>query len=94
MSECWRAHTVQSTQMLWRLHRLTEEEARFYVAEVVAALDHLHGLAIAYRDLKARLCMPLGAVRAQPLRLCPQLIHSASDCTGSLCSLGIYVTGD
>ncbi|KAG2492165.1 hypothetical protein HYH03_009416 [Edaphochlamys debaryana] len=32
--------------------RLQEEHARFYVAQVVLALEHLHSKGIAYRDLK------------------------------------------
>ncbi|MEW5318671.1 MAG: hypothetical protein WDW38_009876 [Sanguina aurantia] len=32
--------------------RLREEHARFYVAQVVLALEHLHSKGIAYRDLK------------------------------------------
>lgn len=32
--------------------KMANDEARFYAAEIVAALDHLHGHRIAYRDLK------------------------------------------
>ncbi|EGG11599.1 uncharacterized protein MELLADRAFT_31149, partial [Melampsora larici-populina 98AG31] len=31
---------------------LNEEQARFYVTELILALDHLHSNSIAFRDLK------------------------------------------
>lgn len=30
----------------------TEEDVKFYLAELALALDHLHGVGIVYRDLK------------------------------------------
>lgn len=33
-------------------NRLSEERTKFYVAEVVLALGHLHSLGLMYRDLK------------------------------------------
>lgn len=30
----------------------TEEDVKFYLAELALALDHLHNLGIVYRDLK------------------------------------------
>jgi serine/threonine protein kinase len=38
--------------LLCQLGRFAEELARFYVAEVVLAIEHLHERGIAYRDLK------------------------------------------
>jgi len=32
--------------------RFDEERAKFYVAEIILALDHLHALNVIYRDLK------------------------------------------
>ena len=41
-----------------------EPLARLYTAEIVAAVDHLHGLGIAHRDLKV--CAP---PRLRPIRM-------------------------
>lgn len=40
---------------------LKEEEARFYAAEVTAALEYLHLMGFVYRDLKpeSKLCLLL-----------------------------------
>lgn len=35
----------------------TEEDVKFYLAELALALDHLHGLGIIYRDLKPEKCV-------------------------------------
>eukprot|EP00794_Sanderia_malayensis_P019939 gene19939-21892_t len=37
---------------LYNREHFTEDEARFYIAEVAIALDHLHKLGIIYRDIK------------------------------------------
>lgn len=34
----------------------TEEDVKFYLAELALALDHLHRLGIIYRDLKPEKC--------------------------------------
>lgn len=36
---------------MWQV-MFTEEDVKFYLAELALALDHLHGLGIIYRDLK------------------------------------------
>ena len=57
----WRSHVFGSLAVRAlssgraRSRRLHEDEARFYAAEVVAVLEHLHSLDIVYRDLKARM---------------------------------------
>jgi serine/threonine protein kinase len=35
--------------------RLPEDEARFYAAEVVDALEYIHGLGVIHRDIKVAL---------------------------------------
>ena len=37
---------------LYKEIMFTEEDVKFYMAELVLALDHLHSLGIIYRDLK------------------------------------------
>jgi hypothetical protein len=37
---------------LGREGRFSEDRARFYSAQIVAALEHLHSLSVIYRDLK------------------------------------------
>jgi serine/threonine protein kinase len=38
--------------MTTRLGRFNEVAARFYIAEVICALEYLHSQSIVYRDLK------------------------------------------
>lgn len=40
------------SKMLKKKKRLSEQEARLYIAEVLLALEHLHSNGIIYRDLK------------------------------------------
>jgi len=37
--------------VVWQV-MFTEEDVKFYLAELALALDHLHGFGIVYRDLK------------------------------------------
>lgn len=37
---------------LFKREHFQEQEVRFYTAEIVCALEHLHGLGIIYRDIK------------------------------------------
>jgi len=46
---------VQMMMMMWHgvcQVMFTEEDVKFYLAELALALDHLHSLGIVYRDLK------------------------------------------
>ena len=38
--------------LLNKMGRMAEEQARFFVAQIVLALEHLHSMGIIYRDLK------------------------------------------
>ena len=38
--------------LLNKMGRMSEEQAKFYIAQIVLALEHLHNLDIIYRDLK------------------------------------------
>ena len=38
--------------LLNKMGKMTEEQAKFYIAQIVLALEHLHSLNIIYRDLK------------------------------------------
>lgn len=37
----------------------TEDDVKFYLAEIALALDHLHKLGIIYRDLKPEKCVSI-----------------------------------
>ncbi len=43
--------------LLNQAQKLTEEQAKFYVSEIVLALEHIHTSGIIYRDLKASACV-------------------------------------
>ena len=38
--------------LLNKVGKMTEEQAKFYIAQIVLALEHLHSLNIIFRDLK------------------------------------------
>lgn len=42
--------------LLNKVQRLTESEAKFYFAELVLAVEHMHSKYVLYRDLKVLLC--------------------------------------
>lgn len=48
----------------------TEEDVKFYLAELALALDHLHNLGIVYRDLKPEKYEPLALPSPFDLSLC------------------------
>lgn len=50
----WFYHCTESTISYLYLQkgRLSEDEARFYAAEVVDALEYIHNLGLIHRDIK------------------------------------------
>lgn len=56
----------------------TEEDVKFYLAELALALDHLHNLGIVYRDLKPEKYAP------SPFTLHPSLVHACSSFLNSI----------
>lgn len=52
---------------------LTEEDARFYAAEVIAALEYLHLMGFIYRDLKPESESSACNERAHPQSADPRL---------------------
>jgi len=52
----WLQHAVDVIELIvacdvWQV-MFTEEDVKFYLAELALALDHLHSFGIVYRDLK------------------------------------------
>lgn len=48
---------------------ILEDTARFYIAEMVLAIEHLHSRGIIHRDLKVRRCLALSEARHRWLLL-------------------------
>lgn len=62
---------------------LSEDDARFYAAEVVAALEYLHLMGFIYRDLKPESEFPIVSTysfpRGRQLSACPPQIFSCTN---------------
>lgn len=55
----------------------TEEDVKFYLAELALGLDHLHSLGIIYRDLKPEKYGPAGYSQFGKTNKCVYLINVA-----------------
>lgn len=70
-----------------------EATARFYIAEVVLAIEHLHNLHIIYRDLKPENIMlnAQGHVVLTDFGLCKESIHGRDEVTHTFCGTIEYM---
>ena len=78
---------------LKRESRFVEERARFYAAEIVLALEHLHSLGILYRDLKPEniLIDQSGHVKLTDFGLSKQGLMTHNSATYSFCGTPEYL---
>ncbi len=78
---------------LGKAGRFKESVARFYAAELVLALGHLHRRGVVYRDLKPEniLLDSEGHVKLADFGLSKEGIHSASEGTKSFCGTPEYL---
>lgn len=67
--------------------RFTEKETKFYAAELILALDHLHSLGFVYRDIKPEniLLDSEGHLKLTDFGLSKALGNEAQDLTNTLC---------
>ena len=78
---------------LTRFKRLPEEQARFYIAEILLAMEYLHNKGIVYRDLKPEnvLLDVDGHVRLADFGLSKQLEHPCAS-SFSFCGSPEYMS--
>lgn len=78
---------------LSRLGRFQEPMARFYTAELVLALEHLHSKGVVYRDLKPEnvLLDSKGHIRLADFGLSKEGVNSAHAGTSSFCGTPEYL---
>ncbi|KAI9275557.1 kinase-like domain-containing protein [Phascolomyces articulosus] len=77
---------------LQREHYLNEDRARFYVAEIVCALEHIHTHQVVYRDLKPEniLLDAQGHVALTDFGLCKELKRD-NETTTTFCGTSEYL---
>ena len=83
-------------EMFYQLHmndHFNENKARFYIAEIVLAIDHLHKNNILYRDLKPEniLLDELGHIKLTDFGLSKIMNNIEKDKTYTVCGTPIYV---
>jgi len=83
-------------EMFYHLHmndHFNENKARFYIAEIVLAIDHLHKNNILYRDLKPEniLLDELGHIKLTDFGLSKIMNNIEKDRTYTVCGTPIYV---
>jgi len=78
---------------LQREKKFSEERVRFYGAEILLALEHLHNNGIIYRDLKPEniLLTNEGHIVLTDFGLCKEGIQSEEDRTGTFCGTPEYL---
>ncbi|RIA97083.1 kinase-like domain-containing protein [Glomus cerebriforme] len=82
-------------ELFWHLQnevRLSEERAKFYAAEIVLALEHLHKFNIVYRDLKPEniLLDATGHIALCDFGLCKENL-AAGQTTNTFCGTSEYL---
>lgn len=87
---------INGGELFFHLRRstsFTEERARFYAAEILMALDYLHGLGIIYRDLKPEniLLDSEGHVKLTDFGLSKQFFGGESQKAFSFCGTPEYL---
>jgi len=87
---------VNGGEMFFHLQkdkRFSEERSRFYAAEILLALEHLHANGIIYRDLKPEniLFTADGHICLTDFGLCKEGIETEADRTGTFCGTPEYL---
>ena len=83
-------------EMFYHLHNcehFSERKAKFYIAEIILAIDHLHKNNILYRDLKPEniLLDELGHIKLTDFGLSKIMNNIEKDKTYTVCGTPIYV---
>ncbi len=83
-------------EMFYHLHNcehFSEHKAKFYIAEIILAIDHLHKNNILYRDLKPEniLLDELGHIKLTDFGLSKIMNNIEKDKTYTVCGTPIYV---